>query len=58
MSRKYRINSKEYDIKDRLKHKNIFCISREWIKWAKSYLNRVDRRNAKQRMGRENENDG
>lgn len=58
MSRKYPINSKEYDIKDRLKHKNIFCISREWIKWAKSYLNRVDRRKAKQRMKRKNENDG
>lgn len=53
MSRKYPINSKEYDIKDRLRHKNIFCISEKWVKWAKKYLNRVDRRKNKQKMGKE-----
>lgn len=56
MSRKYPINSKEYDIKDRLRHKNIFCISRKWIKWAKSYLNRVERRKSKQIVRKENKN--
>lgn len=54
MSKKYPINSKEYDIKDRLRHKNIFCISRKWISWAKKYLNRVDRRKNKQKTGKEN----
>lgn len=57
MSKKYPINSKEYDIKYRLKHKNIFCISREWISWAKKYLNRVDRRKFKQKVRKENENE-
>lgn len=53
MNKKYPINSKEYDIKDRLKHKNIFCISKEWIKWAKKYLNKVERRKSKQRIKKE-----
>lgn len=53
MNKKYTTNSKEYDIKDRLKHKNIFCISKEWIKWAKKYLNRVDRRKNKQKIKKE-----
>lgn len=53
MNKKYPINSKEYDIKDRLKHKNIFCISKEWIKWAKKYLNKVERRKSKQRIRKE-----
>lgn len=57
MSKKYSINSKEYDIKYRLKHKNIFCISRRWIKWAKKYLNRADRRKTKQKVSKENENE-
>ncbi len=57
MNKKYPINSKEYDIKDRLKHKNIFCISRGWINWAKKYLNRVDRRKIKQKVRKENENE-
>ena len=57
MNKKYSINSKEYDIKDRLKHKNMFCISRRWINWAKKYLNRVDRRKFKQKVRKENENE-
>lgn len=57
MNKKYHINSKEYDIKDRLKHKNMFCISRRWINWAKKYLNRVDRRKFKQKVRKENENE-
>lgn len=57
MSKKYSINSKEYDIKYRLKHKKIFCISRRWIKWAKKYLNRADRRKTKQKVRNENENE-
>ena len=57
MNKKYPINSKEYDIKDRLKHKNIFCISRGWINWAKKDLNRVDRRKIKQKVRKENENE-
>ena len=57
MNKKYSINSKEYDIKDRLKHKNIFCISRRWIKWAKKNLNRADRRKTKQKVRKENENE-
>ena len=57
MNKKYHINSKEYDIKDRLKHKNIFYISEKWVKWAKKYLNRVDRRKFKQKVKKENENE-
>lgn len=50
MSNKYSINSKEYDIQDRLNHKGIFCISRQWINWAKRYLNRSIRRKNKQKL--------
>lgn len=57
MNKKYHINSKEYDIKDRLKHKNIFYISEKWVKWAKKYLNRADRRKTKQKVRKENENE-
>lgn len=49
MNKKYTYNQKEYDIKDRLEHKNIYCVSKKYIKWAKRYLNRVDRRKSKQR---------
>ena len=37
-------NSKDHIIKDRLKRKGIICISKNWIKWAKKYLNRAERR--------------
>lgn len=32
MSKKLPKNSKEYDIQDKLNHRGICCISREWIK--------------------------
>ncbi|MDP4117697.1 MAG: hypothetical protein Q8873_00690, partial [Bacillota bacterium] len=46
MSRK--LLGKEAEIADRLHHKGIFCISPGWFKWAKQYLNRVNRRKQKQ----------
>lgn len=44
---KYKRNSKEYDIQDRLNHRGIYCISGKWIKWAKKYTNRATRRKEK-----------
>ena len=41
---------KESYVQDRLKHKDIFCISEEWIRWAKPYINRSNRRNNKQQL--------
>lgn len=41
---KYKINTKEHYIQDRLKYKKIFCISKKWVKWAKKYTNRASRR--------------
>lgn len=39
---------KSVDILDRLRHKGIYCISDKWIAWAKRYVNRSQRRKAKQ----------
>lgn len=50
MSKKYSINSKEYDIQDNLNHKGIICMSRQYINWAKRYLSRVERRKNKQKL--------
>lgn len=47
---KFSRSSKEYDIQDRLKHKRVFCISKEWIKWAKKYSSRAFRRKHKQKL--------
>lgn len=47
MSKKLPRNSKEYDIQDRLRYKDIFCVSKRWVKWAKSYINRATRRKGK-----------
>lgn len=52
MNRKYIHRAKEYDIKDRLEHKGIYCISKKWINWAKRYLNRVERRKTRQKTKR------
>ncbi len=43
-----RAKNKNADIQDRLRHKGIFCISNGWIKWAKRYMNRSERRKEKQ----------
>lgn len=40
---------KEHHIQDRLNHRGIFCISKEWIKWSKNYTVRSIRRRDKQR---------
>ena len=43
-----KVNGKNTYVQDRLYHKGIFCISKDWIKWAKKYLNRSYRRKNKQ----------
>lgn len=48
MGHKIVFGSKAYIVADRLHHKGIYCISRQWLKWSKSYLNRVERRKIKQ----------
>lgn len=36
-------------VQDRLRHKHIFCTSRRWVKWAKKYIARAQRRKQKHR---------
>lgn len=43
-----KLNNKNKSIQDRLYHKGFFYISNSWIKWAKNYLNRSQRRKNKQ----------
>ncbi len=52
-----KLKNKESSIQDRLNHKGIFCISNNWIKWAKRYLNRSSRRKLKQNCNFEKENE-
>lgn len=37
-------------VQDRLWHKNVFCTSLRWIKWAKKYMSRAQRRKLKQEV--------
>lgn len=39
-----RLKSKEAFVQDRLRHRGIYCVSAKWIKWAKRYINRSQRR--------------
>lgn len=39
-----RLKNKEAFVQDRLRHRNIYCVSAKWIKWAKRYINRSQRR--------------
>lgn len=51
MSKDYKKKSgKGWGIQDRLKHKGIFCISNQWIVWAKRWLNREERRKCKREI--------
>jgi hypothetical protein len=43
-------NNKENYVQNRLGLKNIYCTSKDYIKWAKNYLNRSDRRKYKQNL--------
>ena len=43
-----KVQGKSADVLDRLGHKGIYCISNKWIAWAKRYVNRSQRRKAKQ----------
>jgi hypothetical protein len=44
-----KVNNKNIYVQDRLRHKGIFCISNGWIKWAKRYMNRSQRRKERQK---------
>lgn len=35
-------------VSDRLKHRGVFCISRKWVRWAKRYLHKQERRKNKE----------
>ena len=39
-----RTKGKASDVQDRLYHKDVFCISNRWIRWAKRYLSKASRR--------------
>ena len=39
-----RTRGKASNVQDRLYHKNVFCISNRWIRWAKRYLSKANRR--------------
>ena len=43
-----KVQGKSADVLDRLGHRDIYCISSKWIAWAKRYVNRSQRRKAKQ----------
>ena len=43
-----KVQGKSADVLDRLGHKGIYCISNKWVAWAKRYVNRSQRRKAKQ----------
>lgn len=39
-------------VQERLRHKNVFCTSLRWIKWAKKYMARAQRRKLKQEVSK------
>ena len=39
-----RTKGKAEHVQDRLYHKDVFCISNRWIRWAKRYLSKANRR--------------
>lgn len=39
-----RTKGKAEYVQDRLYHKDAFCISNRWIRWAKRYLSKASRR--------------
>ena len=45
-----KVQGKSADVLNRLKHRGIYCIAKKWIAWAKRYINRSQRRKAKQEM--------
>ena len=45
-----RVTGKSVYVQDRLRHKNVFCTSLRWIKWAKKYTARAQRRKLKQEI--------
>lgn len=44
-----RVHGKNKDIQDRVRHEGIYCISSRWMKWAKKYLSRTNRRTNNER---------
>lgn len=42
-----KITGKENDIQERMREREWICISNGWMRWAKKYLNRVNRRKQK-----------
>ena len=42
-----KITGKENDIQERMREREWICISNGWMRWAKKYLNRVNRRKLK-----------
>lgn len=45
-----RVTGTSVYVQDRLRHKNVFCTSLRWIKWAKKYMARSQRRKLKQEV--------
>ena len=54
---KFSKGSKLNDIQWDLKDKNFICTSQEWIKWAKKYTSRANRRKQKQELRKERYDD-
>lgn len=42
-----RTTGKAWGVQERLHEKGFVCTSDAWIRWAKKYLNRIDRRKIK-----------
>lgn len=42
-----RTTGKAWGVQERLHEKGFACISDAWMRWAKKYLNRIDRRKIK-----------
>lgn len=42
-----RTTGKANDVQERMRERKYICVSDAWMRWAKKYLNRIDRRKIK-----------
>lgn len=47
-----KVSAKDSYTQSRLRSKKYICISTQWFRWAKRYLNRAPRRRVKQQLKR------
>lgn len=50
-----KLTGKESSVQERLGEKDWICVSDKWVKWAKRYMNKANRRKSKQELDKDME---